>query len=64
MRDTKKITTGIDVKQNKSTSLYHAIQGFMDMKQGESYLNEAFKSRFDNIHETTELDRRDNILRR
>ena len=45
MQETKNITSGLEVKLNKSYRLYHAIQGFMNMKQGETDLNDAFKLR-------------------
>ena len=55
MRDKRKIPAGLEIKFKDSTSLYHAIQGFMNMRQGETDPKDDFKLRFDNIYETIEL---------
>ena len=62
MREKKKITAGIDVNLTKSDILYHIIRGFINMRQGETGSNEAFKLHFENIYKTTELANRENIL--
>ena len=64
MQDTKNNTDGIDVKLNKSSSLYHAIRVFINMRQGETDPNETFNFHFEKIYETMELAGGDNILRR
>ena len=55
MQDTKKITKGIDVKINKSASLYHCIRIFINLWQEENELNDSFKLHFDNVYKTMEL---------
>ena len=62
IRETNNITTGIDVKINKSASLYHAIRSLMNMKQGKNDHNDTFKLIFNNIYETMELADGENIL--
>ena len=52
IRETKIITSGIDVMLNKSAILYHCIRGFIDLIQGETDPSDTIKLRFDNIHET------------
>ena len=52
MQEMKDITDGIDVKLNKSASLYHAIQWFINIRQGESDPQNTFKLHFYNIYET------------
>ena len=42
-------------KINKSATLYHTIQGFIDMKQGKTEHNNDFKLRFDNLYKTMEI---------
>ena len=64
MWETKKIIDGLDVEINKSSSLYHAIQGFVNTKQGEANLKDASQLRFDNIYETMKLSGVENILYR
>ena len=55
MKEAKKITAGIDVNIENSTTLYHTIQGFINTKQCESEANHAFKLFFDNVYETMDL---------
>ena len=62
MQETMKITAGIDVKLNKSTSLCHSIQIFINMRQVKIDPNETFKLRFDNIYETMELTGMENTI--
>ena len=62
MKETKKITAGLDVKLNKSASLYHCIRYFIKMIQGETEPKITFKFRFNNIYITIELASGDNIL--
>ena len=50
MWDKNKITAGLDVKLNKSSSLYNAIQVFMNMKQDKTDPNNTFKLRFEKIY--------------
>ena len=63
MQETKNITSVISINLNNSTSLYHAIQGFMHKRQGKNDPNDAFELIFENIYETMELTGGDNILR-
>ena len=63
MRDTKKTTTGIELKLNKYVSLYHTIKNFMNMKHGKAEPNNVFKLHFDNVYDAMELAGGDNILR-
>ena len=53
---------GIGVKINKSVSLYHTIQGFINMKQGESERNNSFKIISDNVYETMDISGGENII--
>ena len=46
MKESKKRTDGLDVKLNKSGTLYHTIRGFINMKQGKAEPNDAFKAMF------------------
>ena len=62
MQETKNITTGLEVKLNRSASLYYAIRGSINTKQGKAEPNDAFKISFDNVYDTTELSGWDNIL--
>ena len=62
MRETKKITTGLDVKLNNPVSLYHCIICFINMRQRETDPNDIFKLRFGNIYETMAISSGDNIL--
>ena len=62
MKETKKITAGLDVKLNKSASIYHCIRYFIKMIQGETEPKITFKFRFNNIYITIELASGDNIL--
>ena len=55
MWEKKTITSGIEVKLNKSARPYHAIQGFINIIQGETDPNGAFKFCLDKIYETMEL---------
>ena len=57
MQEINNINTGLDIKLNKSTSLYHAIQDYMNIIQGKTEPNNALKLRFDNIYESMELSR-------
>ena len=52
MQDTKKITVGLDVKLNKSSSLYHCIGRYINLQQGENDPNDTFKLRWGNVYET------------
>ena len=52
MKETNKITYGIGVKLNKFSRLYHAVQGFLNMKQGEADPNDTVNMSFENIYET------------
>ena len=63
MQETKKITTGLDVKLNKPDSLYHCIRIFINLRQGDNEPNDTFKLRWDNVYETMELAGKENILR-
>ena len=63
MKETKDITTVLDVKLNNPASLYHCIRSFINLRQGEYEPNDNFKLRWDNVYETMELDRGKNILR-
>ena len=63
MKETKKITAVVNVKLNKSASIYRCMQGFINMRQGEAEPNDTFKLRLDNIYETMELSDGDNTLR-
>ena len=47
MKEAKKITSYINIKLNKSSTLYHGIQVFINMKQYKAEPNNAFKLRFD-----------------
>ena len=62
MRVTKKISAGLYDKLNKPASLYHAIQGFMNMIQGETEPINTFKLNFDNIYEIMDLSDGHNTL--
>ena len=62
MRETKNITTGIDVKLNKTVSMYHCIIYFINMRQRDTDPNNTFKFRFNNIYETMAIAGGDNIL--
>ena len=62
MWDIKKIITGIDVKSNNSTSLYHTTQSFVNTKQGKDEPNDALKLRFENMYETMELSGGEKII--
>ena len=62
MKESKKITAGINVKLDRSATLYHTIRAFVNMKQGEAEPNYIFNIRFDNIYETMELSGGWNIL--
>ena len=64
MRETNNITAGIDININKSSRLYHTIQYFINIKQGKTDTNDAFKLHFENIYETMEPAGGYNILRR
>ena len=55
MQETKKITAGLDVKLNKSASLYHCIRIFTNLLQGGNEPNDTFKLRWKNIYETMEM---------
>ena len=55
MKEAKKITAGLDVNLNKSSTLYHTIRGFINTKQGEDEPNNFFKLHFDNFYDTIEL---------
>ena len=63
MQETKKITTGIEVKLNKSDRIYHCIRIFIKFRQGKNELKDTFKLRWDNVYEAMELSRGENILR-
>ena len=63
MKESKKITLVLDFKLNKSSSLYHCIRSFINLQQGENYLNKTFKLRWDNVYETMETTGGKNILR-
>ena len=56
MKETKNITAGIDVKLNKSASLYLYIIRFIKLQQGENEPNYTFKLHFDNVYDIMELD--------
>ena len=62
MQDTKNITAGLDVKLNKSASLYNCIRSFINLWQGENDPSDTFKLRWDNVYETTNLTGGENIL--
>ena len=55
MRETMKIIADIGVKLNNYDSLYHAIWGFLNRKQGEDEPNKSFKLRFENFYNTMEI---------
>ena len=55
MQETKKITTGLNVKLNKSASLYQCIRSFINLRQRENDPNDTFKLRWDNVYETMDL---------
>ena len=57
IQETKKITEVLDVKLNKSASLYHCIVTFIKFWQVENELNNTFKFRWDNVYETMEMAR-------
>ena len=63
MQKTKNITSGIEVKLNKSTSLYHCIRIFINLRQGENEPIDTFKLLWENIYETMDLAGGENILR-
>ena len=46
MKETKKIKYGLDVKLNNSATLYHTIQGFINIKQVKYEPNNTFKATF------------------
>ena len=50
-----KIIADIGVKLNNYDSLYHAIWGFLNRKQGEDEPNKSFKLRFENFYNTMEI---------
>ena len=58
----KKINAVLDVKLNKPAIIYHCIQGFINMIQGETDLNDTFKLLIENIYETMKLSGVDNII--
>ena len=62
MQETNKITTALGVKLNKSAILYHTIQVFVNMIQGQAEPNNAFKLRFRNVCDTMELANSYNII--
>ena len=62
MQETKKTTAGLDVKLNKSASLYHCIRSFINLQQGENDPNKTFKLRWDNVYETMDMKVGENIL--
>ena len=55
IKEANKITAWLDVKLNKQATLYHAIQGLINMNQGKSEPNESFEIRFDNVYNTMEI---------
>ena len=55
MKESKKTTSGIDVKRNESATLYHTIRGFINTNKGEAEPNDYFKLRFDNVYENMEI---------
>ena len=55
MQKTKNITAGLGVKISKSSSLYHCIRIFLNLRQGENDPNDTFKLRWDNVYETMDL---------
>ena len=47
----------IDVKSNKSASLYHFIKSFINLRQGVNEQNKTFKLRWYNVYEIMDLAR-------
>ena len=62
IQETKKITALINVKINKSDSLYHCIRRFTNLRKGENEPNDTFKLRWGNFYETMDLVGGENIL--
>ena len=62
MHETNKVNTILDVKLNKSSSLYHCIRSFINLRQGENEPNNSFKLSWDYFYETMELSGGENIL--
>ena len=62
MKEAKKIKVGINVKFDKSSNLYHAIGGFINMKQGEDEPNDAFKLCFHKVYNIMDIAAGGNTL--
>ena len=64
IKESKKITAGLNAKLINSATFYHAIRDFIMAKQGEAEPNDTFKLIFDNFYSTIEIADGENILRR
>ena len=49
MKEANKITAWLNVKLNKYASLYHTIQGFINMNKVKYEPNNTFKISFDDV---------------
>ena len=63
IQETKKINSGLGLKLNKPSSLYHHIRSFINLRQGENNPYDNFKLRWDNVYETMEIAGEEKILR-
>ena len=56
MKQSKKITDGINVNLKKSAAFNHTIQGFINMKKIEAEPNDAFKLHYDKVYKNMDID--------
>ena len=54
IQETRKITSGLDVKLNNPAILYNFIRIFINLQQEENEPNDTFRLRWDNVCETME----------
>ena len=59
----RNITAGLNVKLNKSDSLYHCIKKIVNLIKGENEPDDTFILHWDNVYETIDMSGRENILR-
>ena len=64
LKNVKKITAGIDNKDNKKSMLHEALISFFTMRQGETESNNSFLNRFKSNVQNFELVGGSNFLYR